>query len=118
MSVRAYILREKDIWVDEESKTFEYNNNDNKNLVKYTHEDLEYAINIWHQDELIQAMLNYGAEDYTNHDFIGEIEMGLEDFNVMLECCSIIWTQEDWESIKLIQKYFEEGNEWLILKCY
>lgn len=47
MSVRAYITREKNIWVDEVNKTY-YDNNDGDGLVKYTHTDHEYAINIWH----------------------------------------------------------------------
>ena len=117
MSVKAYILREKKIWVNEDAGFFQYDNN-GENLTKYVHEDLEYVINIWHQDQLIETMLNYGAEDYTNHDFVGEIEMGSEDFSIMLEHCKIEWTQDDWESIKIIKKYFEEGNNWLILKCY
>lgn len=116
MSVRGYIVRERHIWVDEERNLIQHDNN-GENLTKYTHEDLEYAINIWHQDKLIEEMLSFGAEDYTNHDFIGEIEMGKEDWEKMLEYSKRVWDTEDWDSIKLINKYFEE-DDWLILKCY
>lgn len=116
MSVRAYITREKDIWVDEVNRTY-YDNNDGDGLVKYTHTDEEYCINIWHQDHLIEKLLDYGAEDYSNNDFVGEIEIGFEDFEAFYE--NTHWeNKEDIESIKLIKKYFDEGNDWLILKCY
>lgn len=117
MSVRAYITRETSIWVDEVNKTY-YNNNDGEGLIKYTHTDHEYVINIWHQDRLIQEMLNYGAEDYTNQDFVGDIEMGKEDWDTMLEHCKKIWSPEDWDSINTIDKYFREESDWLILTCY
>ena len=116
MSVRAYIIREKKIWVNEDRGFFQYNN-DGENLTKYVHTDEEYCLNIWHQDHLLDTLFDYGAEDYTNQDFIGEIEMGKEDFESFVKYTE--WTdEEDLESIELIQKYFNEGNDWLILKCY
>ena len=117
MSVRAYITREKDIWVDEVNKTY-YDNNDGDGLIKYTHTDHEYVINIWHQDELIEEMLNFGAEDYTNQDFVGVIEMGKEDFYSMINNSDLNFTEDDWDSIEDIRKYFEEESDWLILTCY
>lgn len=114
MSVRAYILRTDDIYVEDKKKIVDKTY---PNAVRYTHEDLEYVINIWHQDDLIEEMLNYGAEDYTNHDFVGEIEMGKEDFECMIEHSEMNFSEEDWESIKDIEEYFKE-NDWLILKCY
>lgn len=117
MSIRAYITREKNIWVDEVNKTY-YDNNDGDGLIKYTHTDLECVINIWRQDRLIEEMLNYGAEDYTNDDFVGDIEMSKEDFETMVEHSNMSFTADDLESIKIIKKYFEEGDDWLILTCY
>lgn len=117
MSVRAYILREKMIWVNEDAGFFQYDNN-GENLTKYVHEDLEYVINIWHQDKLVDEMFKFGAEDYTNHDFIGEIEMGKENFYSMINNSDLEFTDDDWDSIEDIRKYFKEGNDWLILKCY
>ena len=63
-------------------------------------------------------MFNYGAEDYTNQDFIGEVEMSKEDFESMLESEKRELSQKDWESLEKIIKYFEEGHEWLTLTCY
>lgn len=122
MSVRAYIIREKNIWVNETNMTFQYDNNGPDDLVKYTHTDEEYCINIWHQDKLIDLLIEYGAEDYTNQDLIGEIEMGKNDFESFCENYVETGlgelTNEDLESIDLIKAYFAEGNEWLIFKCY
>ena len=118
MSVRGYIVREKRIWVDED-KMICYNSNlDCSKLVEYIHEDLEYVINIWHQDDLIEEMLNYGAVDYTNHDFVGDIEMGKEDFECMIEHSKMNFSKEDLDTLNDINNYFKEGNDWLILKCY
>ena len=117
MSIRAYITREKMIWVNEEAGFFQYNN-DGENLTKYVHTDHEYCFNIWHQNRLLVLMFNYGAEDYTNQDFIGEVEMSKEDFESMLENERRDWPQEDWDSLEKIIKYFEEGHEWITLTCY
>lgn len=117
MSVRAYITREKKIWVNEDRGFFQYNN-DGENLTKYVHTDHEYCINIWHQDELIEDILNFGGEDYTNSDFVGEIEIGKEDFLMMVEHNKRMFSREDIESIKKICDYFAEGHDWLVLTCY
>lgn len=117
MSVRAYITREKSIWVDEVNKTY-YDNNDGDGLVKYTHTDYECAINIWHQDRLIEEMLNFGAQDCTNGDFLGTVEMDKESWDTMIEHCGKIWNPEDWDSIKIIDKYFKEESDRLVLTCY
>ena len=117
MSVRAYITREKLIWVNEDAGFFQYNN-DGENLTKYVHTDYEFCLNIWHQDELINLMLEYGAEDYTNHNFVGNFEIGKEEFESMLENERREWSQEDWNSLEKIINYFEEGWNWLVLKCY
>ncbi|MBR3209102.1 MAG: hypothetical protein IKF82_02420 [Bacilli bacterium] len=114
MSIRAYIVREKNIWVDETSKTY-YNNNDRDNLVRYTHEDLEYAFNLWRQPELLSELQKYGLEEYVNDDFVGEIEIGKEDFNSLVENSNQEWSEDDKESIKIIGEYFEEGNDWFVL---
>ena len=63
-------------------------------------------------------MFNYGAEDYTNQDFIGEVEMNKEDFESMLENEKRELSQKDWDSIEKIIKYFEEGYDWITLTCY
>ena len=117
MSVRAYIAREKLIWVNEERGFFQYDNN-GENLTKYVHTDYEFVLNIWHQDKLLDMMFAYGAEDYTNNDFIGEIEMGEEEFESMLENEKREWSQEDWDSLCKIIKYFKEGHDWITLTCY
>lgn len=117
MSVRAYIKRERSIWVDEKNRTY-YNNNNGEGLMKYTHTDNEFAFNIWHQDDFLQTLLDFGAEDYTNHDFVGTIEMGKEDFESMLENCKKEWSADDWKSIKVIQNYFKEGWNWVEFDCY
>lgn len=117
MSVRAYITREKHIWVEEETGFFQFNN-DGENLVKYTHTDEEFAFNIWHQDTLLEEMLDFGAEDYTNNDFVGEIEMGKEEFESMLENSDKKWSEDDLKSIETIKKYFEEGWNWVVFRCY
>ena len=116
MSVRAYITRRKTIWVNEDAGFFQYNNN-GENLTKYVHESEEYCLNIWHQDELLEELFKWGAEDYTNHDFAGHIEIGLDDFEAFYE--NTYWEDlVDIESIDKIKKYFDEGNYWLVLNCY
>lgn len=115
MSVRGYILRESSIWVTPDKK--EIVDRDYEGAIRYVHEDLEYVINIWHQDDLIEEMLNYGAEDYTNHDFVGDVEMGKEDFECMIEHSEMNFSEEDLESIKDIKKYFDKESDWLILRC-
>lgn len=117
MSVRAYIERERSIWVDEVNRTY-YDNNDGEGLVKYTHTDKEFAFNIWHQNEFLEELLNFGAEDYTNQDFLGNIEMSKEDFESMIENSKRILSNEDWESIEVIQNYFKEGWDWIVFDCY
>lgn len=117
MSVKAYITREKMIWVNEDRGFFQYNN-DGENLTKYVHADHEFCLNIWHQDKLLDLMFAYGAEDYTNQDFLGKVEMDKEDFESMLENERREWSQEDWDSLGKIMKYFEEGHDRLILTCY
>ena len=117
MSIRAYITRKKLIWVNEDAGFFQYNN-DGENLTKYVHTDHEYCFNIWHQNRLLALMFNYGAEDYTNQDFIGEVEMSKEDFESMLESEKRELSQQDWDSLEKIIKYFEEGHEWITLTCY
>lgn len=82
--MKAYITREKKIWVNEDRGFFQYNN-DGENLTKYVHTEYEYCFDIWHQDRLLDLMFDYGAKDYSNQDFISEIEMGKEDFKSMLE---------------------------------
>ena len=115
MSVKAYIIREKTIYVDEKNKTV-HDTRINENLVKYTHEDQEYCFDIWRQEKLLESLLDYGAEDYTNDQFLGTIEIGLDDFEAFDE--NTYWEDEsDQESINKIRKYFED-NYWLILKCY
>lgn len=115
--MKAYITREKKIWVNEDRGFFQYNN-DGENLTKYVHTEYEYCFNIWHQDRLLDLMFDYGAKDYSNQDFISEIEMGKEDFKSMLENERREWSQEDLDSLGRIIKYFEEGNDRLILTCY
>lgn len=115
--MKAYITREKKIWVNEDRGFFQYNN-DGENLTKYVHTEYEYCFNIWHQDRLLDLMFDYGAKDYSNQDFISEIEMGKEDFKSMLENERGEWSQEDWDSLGKIMKYFEEGHEWITLTCY
>mgnify|MGYP006896773386 CR=1 FL=1 len=117
MSVRGYILREKHIWINEETGHIQYNN-DGENLKRYTHQDLECAFNIWRQDNLVDEMFRYGAEDYTNNDFVEEIEMGKEEFESMCKNSSMNFTEDDMESIEIIKKYFEEGWNWVTFKCY
>ena len=51
-------------------------------------------------------------------DFIGEVEMGKEEFESMLENERREWSQEDWDSLGKIIEYFEEGYDWLVLTCY
>lgn len=114
--MKAYITREKKIWVNEDRGFFQYNN-DGENLTKYVHTEYEYCFNIWHQDRLLDLMFDYGAKDYSNQDFISEIEMGKEDFKSMLENERGEWSQEDWDSLGKIMKYFEEGHEWVTLTC-
>ena len=117
MSVRAYIVREKHIWVNEDRGIIQYNN-DGENLTKYTHTDREFAFNIWHQDEFLKTLLDFGAEDYTNDDFVGTIEMEKEEFESMLENCKKEWSTNDWESVKVIQNYFKEGWDWVTFDCF
>lgn len=115
--MKAYITREKKIWVNEDRGFFQYNN-DGENLTKYVHTEYEYCFNIWHQDRLLDLMFDYGAKDYSNQDFISEIEMGKENFKSMLENERGEWSQEDLDSLDKIVKYFEEGHKWITLTCY
>lgn len=120
MSIRAYIVREKHIWVNEDRGFFQYNN-DGENLIKYTHTDKEYCLNVSSQMHLIKLMKDYGAEDYTNNDWLGVIEMGREDFESMMENSGVLNSstpEEDFKSLSLIKKYFEEGWRWIVLDCY
>lgn len=116
MSVRAYIVREKYIWVNEDRGFFQYNN-DGENLTKYVHQDEEYCINITHQGNLIEEMIYHGANDYTNMDFSGIIEMFKEDFEDMLNDENVHFTEDDMESIEIMKKYFEESSL-MTLNCY
>ena len=116
MSIKCYIIREKQIFVDEEKHEY-HEKRIRDNLVRYVHEDQEYAFSI-SQERLLETMFNFGAEDYTNDDWLGEIEMGKEDFDIMIEHCGIEWNQQDWDSIKTISEYFKEGYNWVIFKCY
>ncbi len=115
MSVRAYIIRTKKIWINEDKGFFQYNN-DGENLTRYIHEDEEYAINVWHQEDLIEKMCDYGAEKFVNQDLLGQIEMGKDDFLSMYEMED--FEGDDLESVEVIKEYFNQGNLWLVLKCY
>ena len=117
MSVRAYIVREKHIWVNEDKGFFQHNN-DGKNLTKYTHTDKEFAFNISYQNKLLNELIEFGAEDYTNNNYLGNIEMDRGDFESMLENSKRIWSREDLDSIERIENYFEEGWNWIVFDCY
>lgn len=117
MSVRAYIVREKYIWVNEDAGFFQYNN-DGDNLTKYVHQDEEYCINITHQSNLVEEMIYHGACDCTNMDFSGTIEMLEEDFEDMLDDENVHFTEDDLESIEIIKNYFEEGWDFVTFNCY
>lgn len=112
MSVRARIVRTDDIYVENKKKIVDKTH---PNAVKYTHEDLKEVINITHQGKLIETMCHYGAEDFTNQDYIGEIEMGKDAFDSMIEQESFVG--DDSDSVDELKEYFED-NDWLILRCY
>lgn len=116
MSVRAYIVREKMIWVNEDAGFFQYDNN-GENLTKYVHKDQEYCFSCWSQNHIRQLILDYGGDDYTNCDSVGEIEISIDDFKELYENESFD-DPEDQESIEKIKKYFDEGNYYLTLNCW
>ena len=116
MSIKCYIIREKQIFVDEKEHKY-HEKRIKDDLVRYVHEDQEYAFSI-SQEKLLETMFDFGAEDYTNNDWLGNIEMSKEDFESMLENSKRIWTNEDWESIKVVQNYFKEGWNWVVFDCY
>ncbi len=115
MSVRAYIVREDDIYVDENNKVYKRAPED-VSTKKYTHKDQEYCFSCWSQDHIRQLILDYGGNDYTNIDCVGEIEIGLDDFDALYD--NEYFEGEDLESIEKIRKYFDEGNWYLTLNCW
>lgn len=117
MSVRAYIVREDNIWVDKINMTFQYDNNGPDNLIKYTHKSEEFCFNFWSQSDFANIIRKYCCYDGTNIDSSGIMEMEIEDFNNMIN----EWTfnkKEDLESIEKIQKYFDEGYYLITFNCY
>lgn len=107
MSVNGYVVREKSIWVDEENMSFQYEKGDD--LVEYTHTDKEFCIDIWKQDKLFEKLLEYG-NDFTNNQCCGTIEIHYDIFLDMLEE-NTFEDGNDKDSIKIINKYFDEIKE-------
>lgn len=117
MSVRAYIVREKNIWVDEKNMTFQYDNNGPDSLVKYTHKDEEFCFNFWGQSDFADIVRRYCCFDGTNDDSAGTMEMEIEEFEEMV-CENSFTDPDDLESIRKMQEYFDEGYYLIIFNCY
>ena len=115
MSVRAYITRETVVYIDDNDTVYR-KAPEGIATKKFIHTDEEFCINVWHQDHLIQLILDYGGDDYTNDDWVGEIEIGLDDFDALYDNES--FEGDDLESIEKIRKYFDEGNWYLTLNCW
>ena len=121
MSVEAFIVREDVIWVDKERMIIQ-NNNDGDNLVEYVHKEEEFCIDIWKQDNLINEMFKYGANDYTNSEYVGIIEMDYDFFYEMyvalLDNSEMDLSDDDKDSINKIKEYLDEsGSNVVRLNC-
>lgn len=116
MSVDAYITRKNKIWVDEINKTY-YDNNDGEGLIEYVHTSEECCINFSTQDHIRDLILEYGGHDYTDEDWNGTIELGLDDFEALYEN-EYFDDEDDIESIEQMKRYFDEGHYFLIFNCY
>ena len=121
MSVRAYIVREQLVWLDIESNLIYKKRTNDKNLKEFVHKDLEYVFNIWHQDKLLDILFKNGACDFTNNDYICTIEIEKEYFDELIKNINnnrYSLTNDDLDSINLMKKYFDEGNDYLVLECF
>lgn len=116
MSVDAYITRKKYIWVNEDRGFFQYDNN-GENLTKYVHTSEECCINFSTQDHIRDLILEYGGHDYTDEDWNGTIELGLDDFEALYEN-EYFDDEDDIKSIEQMKRYFDEGHYFLIFNCY
>lgn len=116
MSVRAYIVRKEVIYVDENNNIYE-KAPEGVPTKEYIHKDQEYCFSCWSQDHIRQLILDYGGDDYTNCDCVGELEIGLDDFDALYDNESFD-DPDDKESIDKMRKYFDEGNWYLTLNCW
>lgn len=110
MSVRAYIVREERIWVDEKNMRCYWNNDNDEfdELKEYVHKSEEECIDVWGQADLINEMFKFGANDYTNNETVGLIEMSYDDFMNMEENSKLEFTDFDRDSLMLMMEYFNE----------
>ena len=109
MSVEGFIVREDVIWVNKERMIIQ-NNNDGENLTKYVHRSEEFCIDIWKQDKLLKEMFKFGANDYTNNEYVGIIEMNYDNFYEMVDNSDLDFDNNDYDSIEKIKKYFNENE--------
>lgn len=118
MSVEGFIVREDVIWVNKERMIIQ-NNNDGENLTKYIHKSEEFCIDIWKQDKLLKEMFKFGANDYTNKEYVGIIEMNYDNFYEMVDNSDLDFDDNDYDSIEKIKKYFNENEyfEVVTLNC-
>ena len=116
MSIVAYIVREDIIYVDENKNIYK-EAPESVATKKYIHKDEELCFSCWSQDHIRRLILDYGGDDYTNYDCIGEIVIGLDDFEALYDNESFD-NPEDEESIEKMKRYFDEGNYLLTLSCW
>ena len=112
MSVRAYLVHEDVIYVDDK---------------RYVHEEHEFLWNNWSDSEVWDIIISF-ANDMTNEDCIGVVEVVSDcwDKLKMLYNCN----EEGFEQkiYKVVNKHkdvfqkidteFKKGNDWITIKLY
>ena len=115
MSIKAHIVREDVIYVDENKNVYE-RAPEGIPVKEYIHKDQEECFSLWSQTHLKKLILDYGGDDYSNYEGLGEIQIGLDDFDALYENES--FEGRDLDSIEMMRKYFDEGEYILVLNCW
>lgn len=116
MSIKAHIVREDVIYVDEQNNIYRERPKD-ISVKEYIHKDHEECFRPYRQDTLTDTIIAYGGEDYTNYHGTGTIEIVAEDFEKLYEN-EYFANQEDNEAVEMMKKYFDEGHWILVLDCW
>lgn len=116
MSIKAHIVREDVIYVDEQNNVYRERPKD-VSVKEYIHKDQEECFRPYRQDMVTEALTKYGGEDYTNYEGLGTIEIVEEDFKELYEN-ERFENQEDIEAVEMMKEYFDEGHWILVLDCW
>lgn len=122
MSTDAYIVYQHTIWYNKDTNEVSVRKPNNVNGFKlYIHNERDYCFSFYQNYDFVGDLISYGANDMTNLDYNGCIEMDKDSFDRFYSERFDFYNSTDKDnanSILMMKNYFDKGYDFITFDCY